>query len=98
MTSSDLSELSGLTDIFPVIPCTDQVPDREKTMIYSSPITDLQEKLVRNGACSLEGHLVPSPVWVTPLISERDIGIRNRVFLRKKYYGYRCNEHKNGSI
>jgi len=66
-------------------------------MIYSAYSTDFLERFVRKRLfpTKTDGRF---PVWVTLLISERDIGIRNRVFLRKKYYGYRCNEHKTGSI
>ena len=90
MTSSDVYKLPGLIDISLVIPAP-------KTMIYSAYITDFQERFVRKRLfpTKTDGRF---PVWVTLLISERDIGIRNRVFLRKKYYGYRCNEHKTGSI
>jgi hypothetical protein len=96
MTSSDVYKQPGLIDISLVISASIRFPEREKNDIFSINY-GFSGKICAEAAVPTKTDS-RFPVWVTLLISERDIGIRNRVFLRKKYYGYRCNEHKTGSI
>jgi hypothetical protein len=95
MTSSDVYKQPGLIDISLVISASIRFPERENNDIFSIYYGFSGKIWKRLFPTKTDGRF---PVWVTLLISERDIGIRNRVFLRKKYYGYRCNEHKTGSI